>query len=420
MLKVLISLLSGFTVTSILAIHDGRLCCRFRDQSFKPTGIAYIEPLDSIFAVSREGFSQLINFTDTTCGVEGSGESARATPKYDDKPWGDLMFEGATTKGDRHVAYVLEGGRADVGPAKIHFFDLDSWTIFHTVPLPEVPVNDEQGAGALTWIPDGHADGRFLVGSHIDGTIYAYRVSSDTSDTTAKLIKSFQLDNIGNKPPYQGKTDLSGMSYDFAYGKLWTLFHDDSWSFYVHNVEANGEVANYLDEQAALAFRPGGSPPYKHEGIAIANPWGSSRRDIWIADRHRFIYQIRYKINNDGFMKCPWVGRRVIGCCFKDQPCQNMATDDCWAAGGFYVGKTCAADTCADTAFGSLQTGCSNSSYFETINGDCPLCSDIGEGGIAGCEYCDLANQNPGEQLSCKGKSLCLTRYICHCRHYKI
>lgn len=136
---------------------------------------------------------------------------------------------------------------------------------------------------------------------------------------------------------------------------------------YVHHVTADGEVANYMAEKAALADMVGGSPPYKHEGIAIhRDRWDGSWHNIWIADANRYIFNIRWTIGGNRFVKCPWVGRRVIGCCFTDQPCQNMATDDCWAAGGFYVGKSCEVDTCASTAFGpddKFVTGCPNSTY---------------------------------------------------------
>lgn len=127
------------------------------------------------------------------------------------------------------MAYLLEGGRSTTGPPKIHFFDLDSWTIFHTVALPEMTVTDTKGAGSLAWIPDGHADGRFLVGSHIDGTVYAYRVSSDTSFSTAELIDTFQLSGL---PPEA--VDLSGMAFDFDARKLFTLFHKGHWTSEFH------------------------------------------------------------------------------------------------------------------------------------------------------------------------------------------
>ena len=127
------------------------------------------------------------------------------------------------------MAYLLEGGRSTTGPPKIHFFDLDSWTIFHTVALPEMTVTETKGAGSLAWIPDGHADGRFLVGSHIDGTVYAYRVSSDTSFSTAELIDTFQLSGL---PPEA--VDLSGMAFDFDARKLFTLFHKGHWTSEFH------------------------------------------------------------------------------------------------------------------------------------------------------------------------------------------
>lgn len=224
-----------------------------------PTGITYIPTLDSLFAVDRSGYTQFVNLTDSKCGERWCGDSARNTPKIDDRPWGDIIFEGATTKDDAHVAYVLEGGRTSTGPPKIHFFDLgtlllvvsllilcghlrplnnsyllssyhvripvhtDKWDIFHTVALPEIPVQDNLGAGSLVWIPDGHADGRFLVGSHIDGTVYAYRVSSDTSISTATLIKSFKLENVPGG-------DMSGMAFDFDVSKLFTMIRQDYWT----------------------------------------------------------------------------------------------------------------------------------------------------------------------------------------------
>ena len=159
------------------------------------------------------------------CGARYCGDSARDTPKNENRPWGNLIFEGATTKDDAHIAYLLEGGRTGTGPPKIHFFDLDEWDIFHTVELPEISVTDTKGAGSLVWIPDGHADGRFLVGSHIDGTVYAYRVSSDTSFSTATLIKTFVLEGL---PPEA--IDMSGMAFDFDARKLFTMFHQGSWT----------------------------------------------------------------------------------------------------------------------------------------------------------------------------------------------
>lgn len=86
-------------------------------------------------------------------------------------------------------------------------------------------MTDTKGAGSLVWIPDGHADGRFLVGSHIDGTVYAYRVSSDTSFSTATLIKTFVLEGL---PPEA--IDMSGMAFDFDARKLFTMFHQGSWT----------------------------------------------------------------------------------------------------------------------------------------------------------------------------------------------
>lgn len=142
---------------------------------------------------------------------------------------------------------------------------MDSWSIFHTVELPDMNVTDTKGAGSLVWIPDGHADGRFLVGSHIDGTVHAYRVSSDTSFSDAKLIDTFKLSGL---PPEA--LDMSGMAFDFDARKLFTLFRENHWTMHAHHVEDDGTVAANLGSKWVNGKTTiGGSPPFKHEGIAV-------------------------------------------------------------------------------------------------------------------------------------------------------
>jgi hypothetical protein len=80
-----------------------------------------------------------------------------------------------------------------------------------------------------------------------------------------------------------------------------------------------------------------------------------------------------------------------------------------WCSVGFYVGKQCDANTCANTAFDAqiapdtFILGFPNSTYFEDSSGSCHLCANTNKGGKAGCFECSnsLEPENPGNQLLC-------------------
>ncbi|KAJ6237022.1 hypothetical protein M0813_03429 [Anaeramoeba flamelloides] len=394
-------------------MHDGRLCCRSRHDTyyenkgaFKCTGAVYIPANNHNFYVDTYGQVGWENNTETTCGHYGTTNVLRFFP-IGGKPNGEnKKFEGVTTKGDADMVYILEVDQASA-THWVHFFDTNDWKIVHSVEIADIPLNTSKsnhwGAGGITWVPDGTKEGRFLIGSHNDGKIYAYKIGKDRTQKDGILIDSFYLENTfdSDEPVY----DLSDLSYEFNDKKLWSLWHDGFWGFYVHEINEAGVPGEFFSKKAALANKVGGSPPYLHEGLAVQHIEGGLSNKIWIGDEHRTIYQISWSYEDTGFHECNWVQERIIGCCYSDGPCQEVSERTCRATGGSMVGKSCEVETCNKSPY--YSQGCPLDTYYQQDEENCVPCfknSVTPRGDSPGCHECTFDVENDPHPMcsSCK------------------
>ena len=91
----------------------------------------------------------------------------------------------------------------------------------------------------------------------------------------------------------------------FCYSTLFSIFDPAILVDYAHHVADDGVVTNKMGEKNLYKDVIGGSPPFKHEGIAVyRDRFEGSHHNIFIADAHRYIYNIRWTIGSSRLKRC--------------------------------------------------------------------------------------------------------------------